>query len=425
VTTLDTTDIGSNKPGRAVWAAWLLTAVFYFYQYAVRSCPAVMIPQISKTFGLSAAATASLAGLFYYGYALFSLAVGAALDRFGARAVIPAGALVLGCGAMLFGTGRLAAASIGRILQGAGGAFAFVGTVYIASRNFPPYRAATLIGLGQMFGMAGGSAGQFITGPLMARGTSWSALWLGAGVAGILLSLVLFWAIPAEHAPKRSHASIRSVFVSLATVFRNPQSILCGIIAGLLFIPTTIFDMIWGVRFLQEARGLDYASAVLRSAAVPLGWMIGSPALGWISDRLGRRKPVIVAGGSVLLACLGWILYGPVGWLPPYTLALIAGIASGAAMIPYTLIKEVNPSNLAGTATGVINFLNLACTALFGPVFGWLFQTASEGAMPGLEHYRTAFLPLLFGAGFAVLLTLAVKETGTAVRSAIPPSEAA
>ena len=44
----------------------------------------------------------------------------------------------------------------------------------------------------------------------------------------------------------------------MGTVFRNPQSILCGMIAGLLFIPTTIFDMIWGVRYLQEARGFDY-----------------------------------------------------------------------------------------------------------------------------------------------------------------------
>ena len=161
----------------------------------------------------------------------------------------------------------------------------------------------------------------------------------------------------------------------MAVVFRNPQSILCGLIAGLLFIPTTILDMIWGVRFLQEARGFDYGSAVIRSATVPLGWIIGCPLLGFISDRIGRRKPVIVGGGLLLFACLAWILYGRADVFPPYVLGLVAGIASGAAMVPYTVIKEANPPQYSGTATGVINFLNFTFSALLGPVFGWLLQT--------------------------------------------------
>ena len=86
----------------------------------------------------------------------------------------------------------------------------------------------------------------------------------------------------------------------MGTVFINPQSILCGLIAGLLFIPTTIFDMVWGVRFLQEAHGMPYSVAVLRSAAVPFGWIIGCPLLGWLTDRIGRRKPVIIGAAAVL-----------------------------------------------------------------------------------------------------------------------------
>ena len=70
-------------------------------------------------------------------------------------------------------------------------------------------------------------------------------------------------------------------------MFGNPQSILCGLIAGLLFIPTTILDMIWGVRYLQEAHSMDYGMTVMRSAAVPFGWIIGCPLLGFVSDRIG------------------------------------------------------------------------------------------------------------------------------------------
>ena len=75
------------------------------------------------------------------------------------------GAAAVGVGALLFASGNSDAASVGRFLQGAGGVFALVGAVYIATTNFPASRAATLIGATQMFGMAGGSAGQFVVGP--------------------------------------------------------------------------------------------------------------------------------------------------------------------------------------------------------------------------------------------------------------------
>jgi MFS family permease len=188
-------------------------------------------------------------------------------------------------------------------------------------------------------------------------------------------------------------------------------------IAGLLFIPTTIFDMIWGVRYLQEAHGYEYGSAVMRSATVPLGWIIGCPLLGLVSDRLGRRKPVIAGGGLVLLGCLAWILYGPANVLPPYLLGIAAGLASGAAMLPYTVIKEANPPEMSGTATGVVNFLNFTFSALLGPVFGGILRAVSGGAEAmTLEHYQTAFEPLLYGVGLAVLLTLVLRETGRAAR---------
>ncbi len=405
---------------RTAMVAWLITAVYYFYQYTLRSAPAVMMPQLSEAFGLTAAGVASLAGLFYFGYSPFSLVAGAAMDRLGPRRVVPVGAAAVGIGALLFASGNVYLANAGRFLQGAGGVFALVGAAYIAMTNFPASRAATLIGATQMFGMAGGSAGQFVVGPLIAAGMTWSAFWVGMGITGLAISVLLALLLPAR-SETTAEQSAGAAARAFAIVFRNPQSILCGVIAGLIFIPTTIFDMVWGVRYLQDARGLDYGSAVLRSATVPLGWIIGCPLLGWLSDWLGRRKPVIVAGGAVLFACLAWILYGPADVFPPYLLGLVAGVASGAAMLPYTVIKEVNPPDVSGTATGVVNFVNFTFSALLGPVFGRLLASASGGAETmALEHFQTAFRPLLYGVALAVVLTLLLKETGSAIRGRIP-----
>jgi len=193
------------------------------------------------------------------------------------------------------------------------------------------------------------------------------------------------------------------------------------VIAGLLFIPTTIFDMVWGVRFLQEAHGMDYGMAVMRSATVPFGWIIGCPLLGFVSDRIGRRKPVILAGSVVLLVCLAWILFGAPGVLPPYVVGLVAGIASGAAMLTYTVIKEVNPPKVSGTATGVVNFINFTFSALLGPVFAGMLMRAAAGAeSPELGHYQSTFGPMIAGVALAIVLTLLLKETGPAVKRPVP-----
>ncbi len=401
--------------GRGAWMAWLLAAVFYFYQYALRTAPSVMMPQLADGFGLSVLGVASLIGVFYFGYSPFSLVAGAALDRMGAKAVIPAGALLTAVGALLFGIGDGGVAHVGRFLQGAGGVFGLVGAVYIASNNFPANRAATLIGAAQMFGMAGGSAGQFVVGPLIAGGVPWRSFWIGMSAIGAALAAILYFMLPPSAPVEQQGDWLKSTTASLRLVFGNPQTVLCGVIAGLLFIPTTILDMAWGVRFLQEAHGFDYGAAVIRSATVPFGWIIGCPLLGVLSDKLGRRKPVIIGSSVVLFACVAWILYGRPGSVPSYLMGTVMGVASGGAMLPYTVAKETQPRELGGTTTGVVNFLTFTLSALLGPVFAWVMVKVSEGGERGLEHYQMTFQPLLFGVALAIALTFLLKETGPAV----------
>jgi MFS family permease len=415
--------VAEHRSVRIIVVAWVLTAVYYFYQYALRSAPSVMVPELSNAFSLTPLGVASLVGLFYYGYSPFSLVAGAAMDRLGPRRLLPGAAAVVGIGALLFATGSQGLASLGRFLQGAGGVFALVGAIYIATKNFSPARAATLVGATQMFGMAGGSAGQFVVGPMIGSGLAWNHFWIAMGVLGLLISVVLFFLIPSEEKTNQDAGGWKSIARGFGLVFKNPQSILCGLIAGLLFIPTTIFDMIWGVRYLQEARGLEYGAAVMRSATIPFGWIIGCPLLGLISDRIGRRKPVIVVSGIVLLACLAWILYGIPGVFPPYVLGLVAGIVSGAAMLPYTIIKEANPPQYGGTATGVINFLNFTFSALLGPLFGWILVKVSGGGQMELQDYQSTFGALLYGVAIAVLLAFFLKETGPAGRKAAERSQ--
>src|SRR5437763_3602817 len=100
----------SSKLPLAAIGAWLLVGLYYLYQYALRSAPSVMMPQLCDAFGVTALGAASIVGMFYYGYSPFSLVAGATIDRFGAKKIIPIGAALVGAGALLFGTGNSFAA---------------------------------------------------------------------------------------------------------------------------------------------------------------------------------------------------------------------------------------------------------------------------------------------------------------------------
>ena len=147
--------------------------------------------------------------------------------------------------------------------------------------------------------------------------------------------------------------------------------------------------------------------------------MIGCPLLGYLADRLGRRKPVLILGALVMLAAGLTAIYAPTGLFPPYSIALVLGIASGAAMIPFSMMKETNPAQVKGTAAGVMNFLVFVTSGIVSPFISRLM--IPQGAPLTLHQFQNGFMPLVAGVVVAILLSFLLKETGHA---AVPVSPA-
>jgi MFS family permease len=179
--------------------AWLITAVYYFYQYTLRSAPAVMMPQLSEAFGISATAVASMVGLFYYGYSPFSLVAGTALDRLGPRRVVPIGAAAVGIGALMFASGNGNLASIGRFLQGAGGVFALVGAVYIATTNFPRRARRPSSAPRRCSAWPAVRLGNSSSARSSRQGTPWNGFWTVMGVAGLVIAALAAVPVAVTH----------------------------------------------------------------------------------------------------------------------------------------------------------------------------------------------------------------------------------
>jgi len=307
-------------------------------------------------------------------------------------------------------------ADTGRLLQGAGSAFAFTGAVYLAAHGFSARYLATAIGVTQCVGMLGGSAGQFVVGPMMERGLSVHVFWVGIGALILGNAVLLYVATPREQLGAHiQEGGFGALLKPYKIVFSNPQSYLCGAVAGLLFAPTTIGDMIWGVAAFQKDLQLSYHNAVVTASMVPLGWVVGCPLVGWLSDRIGRRKPVIIGSAVVMILAALQIAFKPLP-LSAKVGMFIFGVGSGAAMIPYSIIKEVNPDNVKGSATGGINFLVFALTAFLGPIFashvGRDYGTTADLS----QHFQKGAIFWIGCCAAAILVSFFLRETGHAAQ---------
>jgi MFS family permease len=180
--------------------------------------------------------------------------------------------------------------------------------------------------------------------------------------------------------------------------------------------------MTWGVAFFQHGLTLDFHHAVGVVSMVPLGWVAGCPLAGWAADRIGLRKPALVVGAVIMLLAAAQITLMP-QLIPPAFGMFIFGIASGSAMVPYTIIKEANPDEVKGSATGILNFLNFGISAVVGQVFGAVFGRTLESSADPAAYFRHAGLFWMFGISIAILLSFFLGETGHR-RSAAQPGMA-
>lgn len=397
--------------------AWFMCTVFYFVQYALRSAPSIMQQEIIATLNISSIEMAGIIGLYFYSYAFFALVSGVLLDRIGPRFTASLGILLVVLGCVLFCSGTVFSAKSGRFLQGAGSGLAFTSAVFLATRGFPKKWLATAVGMTQCFGMLGGFMGQAVVSPIIKNQVlTWQMFWMVS--AGVLVVIFIGSVLitPRTREGKINWGGLTEPYL---VVLKNPQSYVCAIISAMMFMPTNVGNIAWGSQFLIDGLNADPSDVALRLAMVPLGWVIGCPILGYISDSIGRRKPVVLGSIIMMLITGGVIVYMP-NSMPNYVMGLLLGIFSGAAMIPYTMIKEVNPDEVKGTATGVINFIVFVTSAIVTNLFSMLIGHLKEieGGQLTLKVFQSADMVFVGGLALAFVLTLVVRETGSKAKAA-------
>ena len=408
-------------PAWRPWLVWLPAALLFTYAFFHRVAPSVMIDPLMRDLSVGAAVLGNLSAFYFYAYAGLQIPVGMAVDRWGPRRVLTAAAAFCALGSLCFAlSDTLGLLYLGRLMIGIGSAFGFVGALTLAGRWFSARRFALVSGLTMMAGMAGGILGQ---APLavVIDAVGWRPPLLGAAVGGGILALGI-WSVVRDHPPGAAAKDPRDrgpgIMTALRQVLGKRQNWIIALIGTTTTAPLLAFAGLWGVAWLMQIQGMTRPEAAATTSAMLIGWAIGSPLAGQVSDRMARRKPALIAATGGGLVCLCALLYLPglPGALLP-VLFFVTGLFLGAMVVCFAVAREINSGAVTGIALAFVNMTVVASGAVFQPLIGALLDLNWDGAMAGgapiysPEAYRAAFSVLVIFLFAGLGATFLVRET--------------
>ncbi|WP_255198098.1 MFS transporter [Halorarius litoreus] len=414
-----------RDPTTRRWLLFGVLAAAYVLVAIYRLSTAVLADRLAADFAATGAELGVLHSSFFVVYAALQIPAGALADRAGARWSVAAGTAIMSVGGLVFALApSFAVAFLARGLVGLGGSFLFIAILRFAANWFRPSEFGRLSGL--TIAIAGlGSV--LATTPLavVVAAAGWRETVAGLAVVGFLLAALVAVFVrdspadaglqPVGGVPTPSQPSLRGVVRNARRVFDEPETWLAG---AVLFAGTginiTVFGL-WGVPYVVQTYGVSVTRASLFTLAGSAGILFGPPTIGALSDRLGTRTPLIVAGIAVYTSV--FTLLAVVG-RPPLPLVgvvfFLAGTLTGTFALTYSVVKERHDAGASGVSTGTVNTVGFAGAAILPPAMGLVLDRYATGRTIGgatvysVTGYRVAFglaaAVALVGFGCAVVL---------------------
>ncbi|MDR3501863.1 MAG: MFS transporter [Legionella sp.] len=401
---------------------FFLAASFYLYEFILQVAPSVMAEPMMKTFGVTGEGFGFISAFYFYAYAPTQLPAGVLYDRYGPRKLMTVAILLCALGSAFFAsTDSVFTACIGRFLIGIGSAFSFIGVLVLLSRWFPPHYFAILAGVAQLMSSVGAMFGEVPLAYLI-QGVGWRNASFILAFVGFILA-AFFWMYirdyPDQQNQKVPGHYLRDEWKRLVAVCKHAHTWIIGSYAFSIWTPIAVFAALWGVPFLQEKFQISVVAASGLCSMIWIGIGVGSPLLGWLSDKIESRRIALITSAVLGLVATLILLYLPgltYGWAP--FVLFVLGLGAGGQTVSFAVVKENNTAEYVGTASGFNNLSVLIGGAIFQPLVGYILQHTNSGHVVNGVHvysvsgYQTALLvmPLCFLASL-LIATFLLKES--------------
>jgi predicted MFS family arabinose efflux permease len=397
----------------------------YALSFFQRFAPAGIASDLAAAFNTSASSLGALAATYFYVYTLMQVPTGILVDTLGPRRILLMGGVLGGAGSLMFGLASgLELALVGRTLIGLGVSVTFIAMLKIIAVSFDERRFATLVGLSMLIG----NLGSVLAGaPLswLAQVTSWRNIFVTLAGVSLLLG-VACWVLVREQpalagTPNPKPQFDRKLILDgLRSVLKNRDTWptvwanfgLCGSFFA--------FAGLWATPFLTQAKGMTRAVAANHLSLYFVGFALGCVLMGALSDRLGKRKLVLIVSSHLYLLMWLALLSGLLlPLLASYALFTLMGLVTAGFTLTWACAKEVNAPLFSGMSTSVTNMAGFLAGAVLQPLVGWAMDRHWQGGLSANgarlfspEDFHAGLLLLAAVAAFGAISTWWIRETG-------------
>jgi MFS family permease len=407
------------QSARLRWAVFALAAGAFWLSFFHRVAPAAIAVELQAAFGIGGAMLGTLAATYYVIYTLMQVPTGVLNDTLGPRRVLVAGCLIAGAGSILFAAAEtVTAAVIGRAFAGLGVSVAFVSMLKLNADWFAERRFATMTGLGSMIGLSGGLAAAT---PLawIAAHVSWRTVFTAVGIASLALAVVIWWVVrdhpggATRGAPRPPSARGKVRWrEGLMLVLRNRATWPCFWFGFGMSGSYMTFVGLWAVPYLVHGYGMSVVEATQHTSLMLVCLALSQGAIGALSDRIGRRRPLILASALAYLACwLAWLAGAAAIPGASYAISIVMGLSVCGMTLSWACAKELNSPQYSGIAISVVNTSGFLAVGLLQPLVGWLLDRNAAGAAYTGAHYAPGIALLTAFSGIALAGAWFIRET--------------
>ena len=398
-----------------------LSLLFFLSQF-YRATSAVIASELMRDLCLTAEDLGFLSSVFFYAFALIQIPMGAAIDLFGAKRLILFLSSLGIVGATIFALANsFPVALIGRALMGVGMACALMGPYKLISVWFPPHAFATISGLI----LSIGTLGSIVATAPLAVAVNWIG-WRKAFLAIALIHIfITFWIYmvvkdyPAEY--KTRNASylpkkdwLKESVDGILLVLRLPSFWLIALAAFVRYGTYISIAGLWAGPYLEHIYHIPLIDRGKILMAFPIGFIIGGPIFGLLSDRVFRNRKAVALLGMSFYTIFILPLTGFISVPSPVMIAGVffcIGFLTSCGLVMYANIKDLLPSSISGTAMSAVNFFTMAGAGFFQHVMGISIERFSlyKGQLPP-EAFSFAFGLCFVSAALGTVAYLFVKE---------------